>query len=60
MPKSSLSASKSTSSDYLWLLSCGEIWDNGYNEGVTRGYAVTTEGSQYKYYKSTLATIKYL
>ena len=44
-------SSKTTSSDYLWLLSCGEIWNNGYNGGVTRGYAIATEGSQYKYYK---------
>ena len=40
---------KSTCSDKLWLLSCGEIWDNGYNGGNTRGYAMATEGSQYKY-----------
>ena len=44
-------SSKTTSSDYLWLLSCGEIWSSGYNGGVTRGYAIATEGSQYKYYK---------
>ena len=50
------STSKSTSSDYLWLLSCGEIWDNGYNGGVTRGFATATEGSQYKYYKTTLGS----
>ncbi len=43
--------SKTTCSDYLWLLSCGEIWDNGWNGGVTRGEAIATEGSQYKYYK---------
>ena len=53
------SASKSTSSDYIWLLSCGEIWNNGYNGGVTRGYATATEGSQYKYYKTTLGSTSY-
>ena len=52
--------SKTTSSDYLWLLSCGEIWDNGNNGGVTRGYAIATEGSQYKYYKTTLGSTEYI
>ena len=52
-------ASTSKSEDYLWLLSCGEIWDNGYNGGVTRGYAITTEGKQYKYYKMNLGNTKY-
>ena len=50
---------KSTCSDKLWLLSCGEIWNNGYNGGNTRGYAMATEGSQYKYYKSTLGSTAY-
>ncbi len=49
-------SSKTSIEDYLWLLSCGEIWDNGYNEGETRGFAIATEGSQYKYYKSTLGS----
>ena len=40
-----------TCTDYLWLLSCGEIWNNGVNGGVTRGLAIATEGTQYKYYK---------
>ncbi len=53
------SSTESTSSDKLWLLSCGEIWDNGYNEGNTRGYSRSTEGSQYKYYKSTLGRTAY-
>jgi hypothetical protein len=48
-----------TTDDSLWLLSCGEIWDNGYNNGVTRGYAVATEGKQYKYYKVNLGSTKY-
>ena len=50
---------KSTCSDKLWLLSCGEIWDNGYNGGNTRGYAMATEGSQYKYYKTNLGSTSY-
>jgi hypothetical protein len=50
---------KSTCSDKLWLLSCGEIWDNGYNGGNTRGYAAATEGSQYKYYKTNLGSTSY-
>ena len=52
-------SSKTTCSDKLWLLSCGEIWDNGYGEGETRGYAIATEGSQYKYYKTTLGSTSY-
>ena len=50
---------KSTCSDKLWLLSCGEIWDNGYNGGNTRGYAMATEDSQYKYYKTNLGSTSY-
>ena len=45
--------------DYLWLLSCGEIWDNGYNGGASRGFAITTEGKQYKYYKTNLGSTDY-
>ena len=45
--------------DYIWLLSCGEIWDNGYNNGITRGYAIATEGKQYKYYKMNLGSTSY-
>ena len=47
-----------TTDDYLWLLSCGEIWDNGYRTGY-KGYAITTEGKQYKYYKMNLGSTKY-
>ena len=50
---------KSTCSDKLWLLSCGEMWNNGYNEGNTRGYSMATEGSQYKYYKTNLKSTSY-
>ncbi len=48
-----------TTDDYLWLLSCGEIWDNGYNGGITRGKAIATEGKQYKYYKMNLGSTSY-
>ena len=51
-------ASTQQTEDYLWLLSCGEIWDNGYNNGITRGYAIATEGKQYKYYKINLGSTK--
>ena len=53
------SASTTKSSDYLWLLSCGEIWDNGYKGGETRAYAIATEGSQYKYYQLNLGSTAY-
>ena len=45
------SETESTCSDKLWLLSCGEIWNSGYNGGNTRGHSRNTEGNQYKYYK---------
>ena len=48
-----------TTDDYIWLLSCGEIWDNGYNGGITRGKAIATEGKQYKYYKMNLGSTNY-
>ena len=50
-------ASTQQTEDYLWLLSCGEIWDNGYNGG--KGKAITTEGKQYKYYKMNLGSTSY-
>ena len=40
-----------TTDDFLWLLSCGEIW--------TRGRAITTEGKQYKYYKMNLGSTNF-
>ena len=52
-------ASTEQTEDYLWLLSCGEIWNTGYKEGTTRGYAITTEGKQYKYYKKNLGSTSY-
>ena len=54
-----------TTDDYIWLLSCGEIWDNGYGQkknpiiNGTRGYAIATEGKQYKYYKINLGHTNY-
>ena len=51
-------ASIQKTEDYLWLLSCGEIWDNGYKANY-RGYAITTEGKQYKYYKMNLGSMVY-
>ena len=45
--------------DYIWLLSCGEIWNNGYSKGVSRGYTNGTEGKQYKYYKINLGSINF-
>ena len=48
-----------TTDDYLWLLSCGEIFDNGYGNEETRGYAIATEGKQYKYYQINLGNTKY-
>jgi len=50
---------KSICSDKLWLLSCGEIWNNGYNGENTRGLAMAIEGSQYKYYKTKLESTAY-
>ena len=43
--------SVTTSQDKLWLLSCSEIWNNGYKSGYY-GYAITKEGEQYKYYEN--------
>lgn len=37
--------------DYLYLLSCSEIWNNG-RENVGYGYAITAEGKQYKFYEN--------
>ena len=52
-------ASTQQTEDYLWLLSCGEIWDNGADGGESRGAAITTEGKQYKYYKMNLGSTRY-
>ena len=45
------SSTVETCNDKLWLLSCSEIWSDGYQEGAF-GCAATSEGSQYKYYAS--------
>ena len=39
----------STCTDKLWLLSCSEIWKNGYS-GYVYGYCNTEEGEQYAFY----------
>ena len=36
--------------DYLWLLAASEIVNSGYKSGYY-AYAITSEGSQYKYYQ---------
>ena len=35
--------------DKLWLLACSEVANSGYKDGAY-AYAITSEGSQYKYY----------
>lgn len=47
-------SSVTTSSDKLWLLSCSEIWNNGYNGGAY-GFAIAKEGERYKYWSVCLA-----
>ncbi|MCI9087896.1 MAG: hypothetical protein HFJ32_05045, partial [Clostridia bacterium] len=44
-------SSVTTCNDYLWLLAASEVVNNGYNGSGTFGYAITSEGSQYKYYQ---------
>ena len=39
------------SQDKVWLLSCSEIWNNG-RDGQPYGYAIASEGEQYKFYKN--------
>ena len=48
-------ASTNMCNDFLWLLSCSEIWNNGYKSGAY-GYGITSEGAQYQYYKGINAT----
>ena len=43
-------ASTNTCNDFLWLLACSEIVEKGYQSGYY-GYAITSEGNQYQYYK---------
>lgn len=47
------------SEDYLWFLSCAEIWNNGYNGPNTRGYADNIEGNRYKYYEEIVKDLLY-
>lgn len=51
--------SKKISNDKLWLLSCGEIWDNGYYGGESRGRAAAMEGKQYKYYQKVVGSTRF-
>ncbi len=44
------------SKDYLWLLSCSEIWNNG---RVAYGCAITKEGERYKFYDVNLGDTIY-
>ena len=44
-----------TCNDKLWLLACSEIWSKGYQENAY-GYAIASEGNQYKYYADINAT----
>ena len=48
------SASTSTCNDYLWLLSCSEIWSKAGSDysGAAYGKAIGKEGNQYKWYQN--------
>lgn len=52
------SATLSYSNDYLWLLSCAEIWATG-SQSTGKGHSKGIEGSQYKYYKNIDATYNF-
>ena len=52
-------ASTQQTEDYLWLLSSGEIWNNGFSGAGARGHAITSEGKRYKYYKMNLKDTKF-
>lgn len=49
------SPTRSTISDRLWLLSCSEVWNNGWYNSYPYGCAIGPEGEQYKYYKNANA-----
>ena len=53
----SATLSDTPSEDYLWLLSCAEIWSEG-KKDTGRGYAMGIEGSQYEFYKD-ISDLKY-
>lgn len=42
-----------TCSDWLWCLSCAEIWNTGVEQGVV-GFAKAREGEQYYFYKKNI------
>lgn len=44
------STNNNYTNDYLWLLAASEVVNEGYQSGAY-GYAITSEGSQYKYYQ---------
>ena len=46
--------SVTTCNDYLWMLSCSEVWSKGSSawRGATYGLAIAKEGDQYKWYKN--------
>ena len=46
------------SEDYLWLLSCAEIWNDG-SQTTGKGNAMGVEGSQYAFYKDATAGFAY-
>ncbi|MCI9087737.1 MAG: hypothetical protein HFJ32_04205, partial [Clostridia bacterium] len=48
-------SSVATCNDYLWLLSASEVVNSGYQNGAY-GVAITSEGSQYKYYQGVTET----
>ena len=48
-------SSVTTCNDKLWLLACSEIWSKGCQENAY-GYAIASEGAQYKYYADINAT----
>ena len=44
-------SSVTTCNDYLWLLAASEIVPQNSSSNTRYGYAITSEGSQYKYYQ---------
>ena len=47
---SSATTASTDCSDWLWLLSCSEIWANGKGSGANYGNARAKEGERYKFY----------
>ena len=48
-----VASSVTTCNDYLWLLASSEIVNSGFKSGYY-GYAVASEGNQYKYYQEVI------